>query len=58
VTTYGHVASIHVYKGQPVQKGDVIASSGASGDVAVPQLHFEVRKNGSAENPMTILASR
>ncbi len=58
VTTYGHVASIHVYKGQPVQKGDVIASSGASGDVSVPQLHFEVRKDGTAKNPMTVLASR
>ncbi|WP_025898677.1 LysM peptidoglycan-binding domain-containing M23 family metallopeptidase [Sneathiella glossodoripedis] len=58
VTTYGHVAAMHVYKGQTVQKGEVIAISGASGDVSVPQLHFEIRKNGTAKNPMQILAAR
>ncbi len=58
VTTYGHVATMSVYKGQAVKKGDIIGTSGATGDVSIPQLHFEVRKNGSAKNPKLMLASR
>jgi murein DD-endopeptidase MepM/ murein hydrolase activator NlpD len=58
VTTYGHVAEIYVRKGEPVLKGDVIAVSGATGDVNVPQLHFEIRKNGAAKNPTGLLARR
>lgn len=58
VTTYGHVATMSVYKGQAVQKGDIIGTSGTTGDVSIPQLHFEIRKNGSAKNPKLMLASR
>ena len=58
VSTYGHVAATHVYKGQAVKKGDVIATSGASGDVSIPQLHFEIRKDGAAKNPVRVLAAR
>jgi len=58
VTTYGHVATMAVTKGQAVRKGDVIATVGATGEVSTPQLHFEVRKNGSAKNPMELLTRR
>ncbi|WP_169568852.1 peptidoglycan DD-metalloendopeptidase family protein [Sneathiella limimaris] len=58
VTTYGHLATMSVYKGQRIQKGEVIGTAGATGDVQIPQLHFEIRKNGAAKNPKTLLASR
>ncbi|GLQ07467.1 peptidoglycan DD-metalloendopeptidase family protein [Sneathiella chinensis] len=58
VTTYGHNARILVQKGDRVSKGDIIAHAGATGDVDTPQVHFEVRKQGKAINPATMLARR
>lgn len=58
VTTYGHVDQTNVRKGEAVRKGDVIATAGATGDVVNTQLHFEIRKDGAAKNPMRLLASR
>ena len=58
VTTYGHLGETWVKKGDPVLKGDVIGVAGATGDVDSTQLHFEIRKNGKAKNPKTLLASR
>ncbi|MBL4740291.1 MAG: peptidoglycan DD-metalloendopeptidase family protein [Sneathiella sp.] len=56
VTTYGHNAEILVQKGDLVRRGDMIARAGATGDVAVAQLHFEIRKEGAALNPRRLLA--
>jgi len=56
VTTYGHNAEILVQKGDLVRRGDMIARAGATGDVAVAQLHFEIRKEGAALNPKRLLA--
>lgn len=55
VTTYGHNAQILVQKGDVVRKGDVIARAGATGDVQVAQLHFEIRKEGAAIDPSRLL---
>lgn len=51
-TRYAHLSKIAVRPGQKVSAGDYIAKSGASGRVTGPHLHFEVRKNGKALNPM------
>lgn len=56
VTTYGHNAEILVRKGDLVRRGDIIARAGATGDVAIAQLHFEIRKEGNAVNPKRLLA--
>jgi len=56
VTTYGHASEILVRKGDIVRKGDVIARAGESGDVETAQLHFEIRKKGTALNPHSMLA--
>ncbi|MCG8492735.1 MAG: LysM peptidoglycan-binding domain-containing M23 family metallopeptidase [Sneathiellales bacterium] len=56
VTTYGHASEILVRKGDIVRKGDVIARAGESGDVETVQLHFEIRKKGTALNPRSMLA--
>ncbi|MEH6404037.1 MAG: LysM peptidoglycan-binding domain-containing M23 family metallopeptidase [Sneathiella sp.] len=56
VTTYGHNEEILVQKGDLVRRGDMIARAGATGDVAIAQLHFEIRKEGTAVNPKRLLA--
>jgi murein DD-endopeptidase MepM/ murein hydrolase activator NlpD len=55
VTVYGHNSELFVNRGEPVQAGDIIAKSGRTGDVAQPELHFEIRKNQSPWNPALYL---
>ena len=50
ITAYAHVGNILVARGDNVLGGQVIATSGATGDVASPQLHFEIR--GSNQRPV------
>jgi murein DD-endopeptidase MepM/ murein hydrolase activator NlpD len=51
-TRYGHLDKIGVRKGQYVKTGELIGKTGQSGRVTGPHLHFELRKNGKALNPM------
>jgi murein DD-endopeptidase MepM/ murein hydrolase activator NlpD len=55
VTVYGHADALSVARGQKVQRGQTLATSGMSGNAKSPQVHFEVRKNASPVNPMTFL---
>jgi murein DD-endopeptidase MepM/ murein hydrolase activator NlpD len=55
VTVYGNAASLDVKRGDKVTRGQVVASSGMTGAAKRPKLHFEVRKNAVAVNPMTFL---
>lgn len=50
-TLYGHTSQILVRNGQNVQKGQVIARVGSTGNSTGNHVHFEVRKNGVRENP-------
>jgi murein DD-endopeptidase MepM/ murein hydrolase activator NlpD len=54
-TLYGHLRSINVSVGDVVGKGKTIGVMGSTGDSTGVHLHFEVRKNGHATNPMRYL---
>lgn len=50
-TVYGHNDEMLVKEGDNVGKGEVIGRVGNTGLSTAPHLHFEVLKNGIAENP-------
>jgi murein DD-endopeptidase MepM/ murein hydrolase activator NlpD len=59
MTTYAHAEQIIVTRGQHVARGEIIAYVGASGGVAAPQLHFEIRRGTTPVDPKPLLiASR
>ena len=55
VTAYAHASELLVKRGESVRRGQVIAKSGQSGEVASPQLHFEIRKNSTPVDPLQFL---
>ena len=50
-TLYGHCAALYVYEGQTVRQGEVIGAVGTTGNSSGPHMHFEVRVNGSPQDP-------
>jgi murein DD-endopeptidase MepM/ murein hydrolase activator NlpD len=55
VTVYGHNQRNLVPDGASVKRGQQVAEIGASGRASGPNLHFEVRFNNQAENPLAYL---
>ncbi|OAB42034.1 M23 family metallopeptidase [Paenibacillus glacialis] len=54
-TLYGHMSRITVTQGQTVDKGDGIGVMGNTGRSTGTHLHFEIKKNNVAQNPMRYL---
>ncbi len=54
-TRYGHLSEIDVTVGQKLNAGDVIGKTGSSGRSTGPHLHYEVRHNGEAIDPLRFL---
>ena len=54
-TCYAHQSSYAVGSGQSVRQGQVIGSVGCTGSCFGDHLHYEVRVNGAAVDPMGYL---
>ncbi len=52
---YGHLSKINVAEGQDVNTETVIGLVGSTGHSSGPHLHLEIRQDGQALNPKTIL---
>jgi len=57
-TYYAHCSTLLVSVGQRVYQGQVIAKVGMTGRTSGPHVHFEVRINGTAVNPLNYLKKR
>ncbi len=57
VTAYAHNDAMLVKKGDRIRQGQVIAKVGQTGSASEPQLHFEIRQNLKAVDPVALLGS-
>ncbi len=55
VSVYGHASELIVERGDNVNRGQVVALSGMSGQANRPKLHFEIRKDAKPVDPLTYL---
>lgn len=55
VTVYGHCSRVIAREGDRVDRGQVIAHLGATGQATAPHLHFEVWKDGVAVDPRQVI---
>lgn len=54
-TRYAHMSRIRVKEGDRLDTGDVVGEVGSSGRSTGPHLHYEVRRNGNAVDPLRFL---
>ena len=54
-TAYAHASSLLVGVGQSVSQGETVSLVGSTGNSSGPHLHFEVRVNGEAVDPLYYL---
>jgi murein DD-endopeptidase MepM/ murein hydrolase activator NlpD len=54
-TAYAHNTSLAVSVGQAVSAGEIVSYSGSTGNSTGPHVHFEVRVDGSAVDPLGYL---
>ena len=55
ITRYGHNDTVLVREGQRVKRGDSVALVGSSGKSTGPHLHYEIRINDVAVNPLNYI---
>jgi murein DD-endopeptidase MepM/ murein hydrolase activator NlpD len=57
ISAYAHCDAILVKRGEKVERGQVIARVGSTGNVSEPQLHFELRRGQHAVDPREFMPS-
>ena len=57
-SVYAHNRKNKVREGDTVTQGDTIAEVGSTGNATAPHLHFEIRKDNVAENPLNYLRAQ
>ena len=55
ISVYAHNQVNLVREGQGVERGQIVARVGSTGRVTGPHLHFEIRKNNTAQDPLRFL---
>ena len=55
-TLYSHMGSVAVREGEEVRQGTMVGRSGCTGRCTGVHVHLEIRKDGVALNPLTLLA--
>jgi len=55
VSVYAHNRSNKVAEGRTVARGETIAEVGSTGRTTAPHLHFEIRRDNIAEDPLNYL---
>jgi len=58
VSAYGHNEALLVMRGKRIARGDIIARAGATGSVAEPQVHFELRNGRTPVDPVKVIGGR
>ena len=56
-TVYAHCRNVDVNEGDSVKAGEMVAAVGSTGMSTGPHLHFEVRQDGAAQNPVAYFDS-
>lgn len=54
-TRFAHLSSISVTKGQSVSRGQTLGKAGSTGRSTGPHLHYEIRRNGRAVDPVPFI---
>ncbi len=54
---YAHMSQILVKEGDKIERGTILGKSGNSGRSTGPHLHYEVRREGRAANPLRFLST-
>lgn len=54
-TRFAHMSRILVAEGDKVKIGDIVGEVGSSGRSTGPHLHYEVRRNGTAVDPLRFI---
>ncbi len=54
-TLYGHLSTTNLNRGQQLRAGAVIGKAGNTGSATGPHLHFEIRRQGVAKDPLALL---
>jgi murein DD-endopeptidase MepM/ murein hydrolase activator NlpD len=57
-TAYAHQSKLGVSVGQKVTQGQVIGYEGSTGFSTGPHVHFEIRVDGTAQNPRNFLSGQ